>query len=115
MTGNQKPEKDAPLNRVLREWTVETPLPPRFQEQVWQRIAHAEVEPIPSIWGVLWRLIQTSLPRPQVAFAYLTVLLVLGVAAGAWAAQAKNSQLDADLGLRYVQSIDPYLAGVQHP
>jgi len=38
MKTNQTPDND-PLHSVLREWHVSAPLPPGFQEQVWQRIA----------------------------------------------------------------------------
>ena len=38
------PENDRGLSEELRRWTVTTPLPPRFREGVWQRIASAETE-----------------------------------------------------------------------
>jgi hypothetical protein len=114
MKPNEPPEPDEPLRQVLRQWAVDTPLPPRFQEQVWQRIAWAEAPPAATVWGRFVRAIEVSLPRPQVAFSYLAALMVLGVAAGAWAAQIKTHRLAADLGWRYVQTIDPF-AGALHP
>ncbi len=110
MSANQRPENDEALNQVLRQWEVEAPLPRRFQEQVWQRIARAEAEPAvsPGPWAELWRLLGVVLLRPRFAFAYVAVLLAVGVAAGSWAAQVKASRIDSDLSLRYVQSIDPY-------
>jgi hypothetical protein len=113
MKANQKPETDEPLRQVLRQWAVDTPLPPRFQEQVWRRIARAEAGS--TAWGRLLRLVEAGLPRPRVALAYLAALLILGMSIGSWAAQAKTSHLNADLGLRYVQSIDPYRAGAPQP
>jgi hypothetical protein len=115
MKPNPKPEKDEVLRGVLREWVVESPLPPRFQEQVWQRITRAEVRPEPAVWAGLLRLVGVFLPRPGIALSYLAALLVLGVVAGSWAAQVKASRLDADLGLRYVQSLDPYRSDSAHP
>lgn len=45
----------------------------------------------------------------------MAALLFLGVAAGSLAAQARSSQLNAALSERYVQSIDPYRAGIPQP
>jgi hypothetical protein len=114
MSANQPPEDHA-LRRVLSQWTLETPLPPRFQEQVWQRIAKAETRPEPPIRAALWRAIEAALPRPKFALAYLSVLLASGVLAGSWAAQAKTTRMDSALSLRYVQAIDPYRAGNSQP
>ena len=100
---------------MLREWVVDTPLPPRFQEQVWKRIARTEARPSPGFWTSFSRWLEVALPRPKVAFAYIAALLVLGVAAGSVTAQVKSSQLNAALGERYVQSIDPYRAEIPQP
>ena len=115
MKPNQPPDNDERLRGVLREWVVDASLPPRFQEQVWQRIAKTEARPEPAAWMGWWRLIEVILPRPKFAFAYLSVLLVFGVAAGSVAAQIKTSRLDSKLSLRYVQSIDPYRADSSSP
>ena len=115
MNTNRTPEDDDVLGKVLGQWTVETPLPPRFQEQVWKRIAKTQVHPEPLALAGLRRLIEAVLPRPSFAYAYLAVLLATGVAAGSWAAQAKSSRLDSELSMRYVQSIDPYRAGASQP
>ena len=114
MKTNQSPENDETMRKVMREWTVDAPLPPRFQEQVWQRIARIETKPEAAARTGLWRWIDSVLPRPQFAFAYLAVLLASGLAAGSWAAQNTNSRLDSNLSLRYVQSIDPYRADAVH-
>ena len=114
MKPNQDPEADQRLRNLLRSWVVDTPLPPRFKESVWRRIERANLQPESPFWAGLLRLIEVSLPRPKVAFAYVTLLLALGLTAGAWAAQVKSSHADASLGLRYVQSVDPYNSpGVQ--
>jgi hypothetical protein len=106
---------DEALRRTLREWTVDAPLPPRFQERVWERIARAETEAPASLWPALSRLVEVVLPRPGFALPYVAVLLALGVAAGSLAAQARTRRVQTDLGLRYVQSVDPYRTGVSHP
>jgi hypothetical protein len=115
MNSNPTPENDEALRKVLRQWTVDAPLPPRFQEQVWQRIARAEARPEPAPWYDLWRLIDVVLPRPKIAFAYLSLLLTLGLAAGSLSAQIKTSRMDSELSARYVQSIDPYRADASNP
>jgi hypothetical protein len=108
MKANQTPEDDTALRGVLRQWKVETPLPPRFQEQVWQRIARAEAQASPKFWTTIIRWVEIMLPRPKFAVAYVSAVLILGVAAGSLAAQAANRRLNADLGQRYVASLDPY-------
>ncbi len=115
MKPNQQHEKDESLNRVLRQWTVEASLPPRFQQQVWQRISREESQPKATFRAGLVRLVEVVLPRPKVAFSYVASLLILGVAAGAVAAQIKTSHLEADLSARYVQSVTPFQAGTSQP
>ena len=110
MKPNPEPENERRLDELLHRWTVATPLPPRFQERVWQRIARAEptVQAAPGFWAELRRLMDAYLPRPQFAYSYLGLLLLLGILGGAWAAQRESNRLDTALGSRYVQSLDPY-------
>lgn len=115
MNANKSPAEDETLRSVLRQWKVDAPLPPRFQEQVWQRIAKAEARPAPAASAGLWRLVEIVFQRPRFAYAYLAVLLLSGVAAGAWAAQVKTTRLESELSLRYVQSIDPYRGDAAQP
>src|SRR5512133_1629977 len=105
-----EPESDEALRKLLGQWPVKTPLPARFQEQVWKRIERAEIRPESASWTRLRNIVDLVLPRPEFALAYLSLLLVTGVAAGALAAQHKTTRMTSDLSLRYVQSIDPYLA-----
>jgi hypothetical protein len=113
MKPNQDPESDKALRNLLHSWVVDTPLPPRFQEQVWRRIERAELRPQSPFWAAVFHLVEVALPRPKVAFVYVSLLLALGVGAGTWAAQVKTNRTEAELGYRYVQSIDPYQA--THP
>jgi hypothetical protein len=109
MKPNQEPENDAALQEVLQEWVVDAPLPPRFQEQVWQRLTQAETRPsLLTLWRSTLLALQGSLCRPKLASSYVAVLLAVGVAAGSWAAQKHNSRLEASLESRYLQSVDPY-------
>jgi hypothetical protein len=110
MKPHHKPENDERLDEVLRQWNVDTPLPPRFQEQVWRRIDRAEAKPqaTVSFWAWFLHLLEANLPRPKLAYSYALLLLLLGVFGGAWTAQRETSRMDAALGSRYVQSVDPY-------
>lgn len=108
MKTNHLPENEGPLREVLRQWTVDIPLPPRFKEQVWQRIACSERKTRSSVWVQMLNLIEVTLPRPKFAYSYVAILLLLGVVGGSWAAQRQTGRLDEALGSRYVQSIDPY-------
>jgi hypothetical protein len=111
----QRDENQGPLDAFLRQWTVEAELPQRFHEQVWQRIARSEARRAPPFPAGPLRLVGVALPQPKVAFGCVAALLVLGIAAGSWAAQIKSDRLQATLGLRYVQSLDPYRAGNSQP
>src|SRR5438477_1836004 len=103
--------RQAENDRILREaWVVDTPLPPRFQEQVWQRIAQQKARPKPTlatIRDLLTQVIHDVLPRPALAWSYAVVLLLLGAVGGSVAAQRQNTHLDTVLGSRYVRSLDP--------
>ncbi len=114
MKTNQTPEDDRALRQVLREWKVDTPLPPRFEEEVWQRIARGEAQPAPTLWASLWPWVEVLLPHPRFAYSYMAALLVLGVVGGSLAAQVRTKAIEADLSLRYVQSLDPYYADASH-
>lgn len=115
MKPNQTPEDDGPLRQTLREWTVDAPLPPRFRDGVWQRIARAETRPAPGLWSSLSRLVEVVLPRPRFALTYVALLLAFGVAGGSLAAQIRTRRLQTDLGQRYVQSVDPYQGHSTNP
>ncbi len=115
MKSHQTPEDDEPLRRVLRQWTVDVPLPPRFQEQVWPRIDRVESQRETTLWLSFSRWLEVVLPRPRFALSYVAILLAVGVVAGAWAAQARTSQVETELSMRYVQSVDPYHADLARP
>lgn len=105
-------ENPEPLRQLMREWSVITPLSPRFQEGVWHRIERVESNAAPEAMTTLWSVIKVrlmaALPRPAVAVTYLTVLFVAGMAVGYWQAQNQTAHLEKDLGMRYLQSVDPY-------
>ena len=106
-------ENSEPLRKLMREWSVDSPLPPRFQENVWRRIERAEMAaPAPakkaSLWAMFLAAVSAALPRPAMAVAYVAVLLFVGAGAGMWQARSQASRVESELGARYVQSVDPY-------
>jgi len=108
MKPSHESEADGSLTQVLRQWVVDDPLPPHFQEGVWQRIGGTRRQEASGLWASLVRRLEVVLPQPRVAYSYVAALLLLGVIAGSWTAQKQNSRLEASLGSRYLQSIDPF-------
>jgi hypothetical protein len=102
-------ENPEPLRKVLKEWRSDAPLPPRFQEQVWQRIERAQAPAAPSVWAAIAHWVGTVLPRPALAASYVAVLLTIGVTAGWAQARQQTGRVKAELGQRYVRVLDPYL------
>ncbi len=92
---------EARLSGLLREAPAMPPLPPRFQQNVWQRIEDSELPAKPESWlDALAALIL----RPRLAFAYAAVLALAGVMLGANEG-VKNVHHDAQA--RYVDSVAP--------
>jgi hypothetical protein len=108
MKPNLEPEQDRALDKALKQWVVDDPLPARFQEQVWQRITRNEARPDPTFRASLLRLMEFALPRPRFALSYVAALLLLGMLAGSWAGRRESSRMNTALGSRYVQSVDPF-------
>jgi len=107
-----KPENsghdDAVLSGLLREWKVDSDLPPRFSEQVWRRIERGETAATFSPWASLWNRIAQAFARPSLAAGYVAVLLLAGLAAGYFQARIGTERVQDELSTRYVQMVDPY-------
>jgi len=108
MQDNLPPEKDEALSKLLRTWKPDAPLPPRFQEAVWNRVARAEVRQASGPWTRLVRWVEETFPRPRFALSYVFILLFLGLGTGLWQAHGKTAQGDTEWRARYVQMVDPY-------
>jgi hypothetical protein len=98
---------DPKLDGLLHGWKVETTLPPRFQEQVWHRVA-AQEAPALSPVVVLQNWIAQLILRPSFALSYASILLMLGLLGGVWQARATSHLTSEKLSARYVQMVDPY-------
>jgi hypothetical protein len=94
------------LDRALREWRVESPVPPRFQESVWHRIERGRAQSFS--WRDLLVRLSSAISRPSLAAGYLAVLLLSGLLAGYLEARSATAHAQAQLSARYVQIIDPY-------
>jgi len=110
MKTNDSHEDDRKLSETLRCWRTNAPLPPGFRDGVWRRIEQAETRPDFDLWVCVGRWISGALPRPRMALSYVTSLLLAGVIAGLWTARLESDRVNADLGSRYVESVDPYHA-----
>lgn len=108
MQDDQLFEKDEALSKLLRAWKSDAPLPPRFQEAVWGRIARAETAPTSSLWQVVTAWVEQTLSRPPLAVSYVAVLLFAGLGAGYWHAEGRTAQDASEWRTRYVQAVDPY-------
>ncbi len=108
MQDNQPVEKDKALSKLLQTWKPDAPLPPRFQEAVWNRIASAESSRAPGLWQLMTAWVEKTLTRPALAVSYVAVLLFAGLGAGYWQAGGKTTQSAAEMRTRYVQAVDPY-------
>lgn len=103
-------ENQTTLEQRLQAWRVTTPLPPRFREQVWKRIEEAD-GPRTSLADALRNWLEGTFARPAFAVAYVSLLLVAGLALGFLQAGQKAARLDRQLEARYVQAVDPYQRG----
>lgn len=108
MKTNPSPAGDEPLRATLREWKVATPLPPRFQEQVWQRIARAETPVSAKPWELLQQWLDSVLLRPALATAYVAALVFAGLGAGYWQASESTARAAEAARAGYVQAVDPF-------
>ena len=101
-TNNPNPD-DAKLSSRLRESRLAPPLPPRFQDGVWRRIADADAEKAFGSPAWLDAMISWVL-RPRLAFATVAALVLAGALLGAH----DGSQLARqDAQVRYLASVAP--------
>ena len=115
MNRKQDSSREEKLDKVLREWAAESVPPPRFREGVWRQIAAGERGDETGFWEGLCQWVGVKLPRPAYAAGFMAMVLALGVAGGAVTAQAKVRRMDSEMGMRYVQSVDPFAAAKVQP
>jgi len=98
---------DAKLRERMQAWKVTTPLPVRFQANVWDRIEQAEAQTFGVIGRLLVQRLMSMTLRPAFAAGYVTALMVVGLGAGWWAASAKTEQWETVAAGKYIQMVDP--------
>lgn len=108
MKPENMPQDERPLTGLLREWKVESTLPPRFNEQVWRRIERDEAPAGLNAWALILNRLVQAFARPSLAVSYVTVLLLAGLAGGYLQARAGTEHAYETLSVRYVQMVDPY-------
>ena len=108
MKNDHLPDEDPRLKKLLGEWRVNEPLPPRFQERVWKLI---EVADMPVRESKSW--FAALFMRPAIATVVATLLLLAGLTAGYLRANHDAARMDEQLAHRYVASMNPYAAGNQ--
>ena len=108
---NDNRQNDESLKKVLHQWKVNEPLPPRFQEQVWSRINKLETDKVAvsvSIGAIFANWFERTFTRPALAFSYVAALVVVGMTTAHFQAQHHEERLKQELAARYVQAVDPY-------
>src|SRR2546425_12064633 len=103
---NPANDHDEPLRKKMRSWQLSTGLPPRFQEEVWRRIARAQTERAQPWWKRIADWFEAALPQPAVATSYLASLVLLGLVGGWWDARELKTRFGGQMGSRYGQAGD---------
>ena len=100
------PLDDKSLHELLGQWKITVPLPPRFEERVWRQIE--QPRPKADAMEPWWSWLERFFARKSVALAYISLLLLIGLAAGYVNGHAHEQRLNAQWAAKYVQSLDPY-------
>src|SRR5690242_9440901 len=98
-------QNDESLRQHLQEWRINRPVPPRFQEQVRQRIERQDRAAAAGFRFRLQTLLARLFTRPAWVAGYVAAALVAGLSLGFWQAQEKAGTLTARLEHQYIQSV----------
>ena len=93
------------IDKLLKEWRVDGSLPGDFNSAVWRRVENRR------LFGVgewISGLIADLFAKRAVAFSYLAVALVLGLAAGQVHASRDLQSAELEARSNYIRSVDPY-------
>lgn len=99
-----------PLTKLLQEWKPDATLPAGFQTSVWNRIDTTARKPThEATFGEILRMwLDQFVARPELAFAYVVFLVMVGMTAGWTRGQREVARVQEGLAHRYVQTLDPY-------
>ncbi len=95
------------LSSKLRKWQPEAQIPPRFQAEVWQRIAARQETRQRSIWNWFREGLWVELGKPQYATALIAASVALSLGAAHLNAAQANARNWRTLETRYVSSVTP--------
>jgi hypothetical protein len=98
------PSDEIKLSELLRTTRPTAELPPRFQENVWRRIENAEASQLKANSAGWLDALATWILRPQLAFAFAAVLVLMGVSLG-WNSGERLARSEAQA--RYVAAVAP--------
>lgn len=104
-----EPMEQQTEKELLDEWKIEAVTPPGFNSVVWRRIEQQRPSGFRE-WIDSW--LGGLITRPAVALSYASAAIILGLVAGNLSASKNLQRRENELQFRYVQSIDPYAAGV---
>jgi hypothetical protein len=104
-SSHMKSKHDPRLHALLQDWRPEVELPPRFEAEVWQRIALAQ-EKGSDFWSFDWLWRMTC--QPRLAFAIVITAVLLGTGLANVQAEQHYHQAMAASKSRYIHSIDPF-------
>ena len=105
---NAPNDNDEALQKKLKTWRLSSPLPHRFQEEVWRRIVRSQTKPSQPWWQSIVDWFEAALPQPAMAASFVSALILLGLVAGWWQAKELKTRVETQMGARYVQAVDPY-------
>lgn len=98
---------DDELSVKIAAWKVQPTVPPRFQAEVWNRIAANDAARSASLRHRVFEWLSVELIRPRFATAVIVFATMIGVGAGQFAGHERNARNWKALEVRYVRSIDP--------
>lgn len=93
------------ISKLLNEWRVDGSLPADFNSAVWRRVENGR--PL-GVGAWIPGLLTDFFAKPAVAFSYLAIALVLGLAAGQVHASRDLQSTEREAKSKYIQSVDPY-------
>lgn len=107
MNASPHPSEDARLSELLQEWRTDAPLPRGFQQEVWRRVAAVPPGPMDlwRAWLRAWFL--RTFTRPATSFAYIAILVLIGLGTGFFDARQHLREHDNAMAARYLRVIIP--------
>lgn len=109
MKRDNRTDGEEALHHALRDWQVDASLSPRFNENVWRRIARqAELRGrFANAWRNLLLQWDMLVRKPVGAAGILAALILLGIGLGSWHAQSYQAQTERAWQDAYLNSVSP--------